>query len=235
MSDLGGALQIIQRRTVAGEAIDQFSKLITEGRLGPGQKLPPERSLATLLGISRPSVREAVSALTAMGILEIRHGKGTYVSMLNPEILAHPFRLLLHANRGAIQELFEIRLLLEEGATRLAAERIDETQLQELREGVARAAATVDDLPAFLLADVSFHQLIHKASGNSIIAGLMESVSALWRESRGVTGQFPDMRSAALRQHRAIYRSLASHDADGAVQAMHKHLMDVRRSSYEWF
>src|SRR5438067_5760864 len=97
--------------------------MILRGELQAGQKLPPERELAAQLGVSRSSLREAIRALIALNILESRHGNGTFVTSLDPELLAEPIDFVLKVNESALDALFEARKVVEAGVAALAAER----------------------------------------------------------------------------------------------------------------
>src|SRR4051794_24398314 len=104
--------RVVDRSGLADQAVAQIERLIIEGRLEPGQKLPPERELGAKLGVSRPTLREAIRALTAMGLLESRQGDGTFVLDFEARPLLRPARLLL-ARKGGLDWLFEVREVLE--------------------------------------------------------------------------------------------------------------------------
>src|SRR5918994_1368391 len=106
----------LTQRTVTADVVDQIKRLITLGTLVPGQRLPSERVLADLLGVSRPTTREAVRALEAMGILSTRHGSGTFVTDLSPEPRPPPLTYVLPINQNARHELSAIPILLAAGA-----------------------------------------------------------------------------------------------------------------------
>src|SRR3954451_10789960 len=120
-------------------------RLITERRLQPGDRLPPERELAQAMGVSRSSLREALRALSLLGVTEMRQGDGTYLTALDPEALMRPFGLVLALGDGQMKELFEARRVIELGLAALAAGRIDDLTLEELRRCVRDSAAAVDD------------------------------------------------------------------------------------------
>src|SRR5262245_42895541 len=126
----------IERRKVALDAVEQVMNLVARGALQPGQRLPPERVLADQLGVSRPTLREAICALTVLGVLDVTPGAGTYVSRLTPEVLARPLRFMIEANPGSLRELFEFRLQLEVGAAEVAATRINATDIRRLKKTI---------------------------------------------------------------------------------------------------
>jgi GntR family transcriptional repressor for pyruvate dehydrogenase complex len=214
----------IERRTVTRDAIDQVRTLIAEGALKPQQRLPAERALADQLRVSRPTLREALRALAAMGIVESRAGSGTYVTGLGPEVLTRPLGFMVAANAGSLRELFEIRLLLEVGAAEAAAREIDATGLARLDETLADLRGAVADPRRFLEADSAFHRIIHEASGNGLIVALGEALSLLTSESRLLTAMQKDLAREVGDEHEEIIRHLRAHDAAGAATAMRNHL-----------
>ena len=158
--------QPLARRTYVAEAIRTIKDMILDGRLAPGQRLPPERSLSEALGVSRPTVREAIRSLQAMNILESRHGAGTFVASLSVDELLRPLQFVLSLAEGGLDHLFEVRLLLEPGAAALAAERASDEQVAGLRDCAARAEAeAIDDAEAMLRLDIELHERIFEACG----------------------------------------------------------------------
>jgi DNA-binding FadR family transcriptional regulator len=215
---------VVERRTAAAASIEQIKRLIASGALGAGERLPAERDLATRLGVSRPTVREAVRALEALGVLESKAGTGTYVSDLSPELLSGPMRFILDANRAAIQELCNVRMVLEVAAARWAAPRITADELSKLEEAVDGLRVHVDEIEALVQADIAFHHFIHRASGNALLVALMSSISELDRQTRIVTSQRREAREGTIPQHTRILEELRAGDSEGAGLAMHEHL-----------
>jgi len=194
----------------------------------PGQKLPPERSLSEMLGVSRPSLREAIRALAAMGILEIRQGSGTFVSSLSAELLTHPLSLVLATSSKSLQGLFEVRLMLEVGAARSAAKSISDADLSGLGKLDMESRNHLTDLERFVDDDIAFHHLIHEASGNPVLSALMESLSILGKGSRLITAQRMEVRETTCEEHRRILSALRARDSDASGAAMAQHLEHVR-------
>jgi DNA-binding FadR family transcriptional regulator len=216
---------------VTAEAIAQIRGLITARTLLPGQKLPSEPVLSSLLGVSRPALREAIYALAAMGVLEKRQGSGTYVSSLSADLLAHPLAFVLDINRDALRDIMEVRLLLEVGAAESAAQLIDEAGLRHLHDILATLHDALDDPERFLAGDTAFHQVIHAAARNVILVTLMDNLSVWIKRIRMLTVGHADMRAACLREHEEIYQALHDHDPEAAGKAMRAHVEHVRDAS----
>ncbi len=208
----------------ASVVVRQLVELLTAGELAPGSRLPPERALADSLGVGRSAVREALAALEILGIVQVRPGSGTYLrggmSDLLPTTLS--WGLMLAASRT--RELVELRGSLEEQAAELAAQRAPDESLDALDRYVAAMAAAVEDLPAFVEADASFHVLLASATGNEVLADLLQSVRSLLRVwvERGLRTR--EQAEAAVAQHRAVLAAVRRHDAPAARAAMAAHM-----------
>jgi len=221
--------QPLARRTYVAEAIRTIKDMILDGRLAPGQRLPPERSLSEALGVSRPTVREAIRSLQAMNILESRHGAGTFVASLSVDELLRPLQFVLSLAGGGLDHLFEVRLLLEPGAAALAAARASEEQVAGLRDCAARAEAeAVENAEAMLLLDTELHERIVEASGNPLLQHLWAATSALGAESRAYTVRLPGVRPQTITEHHAIVDAIAARDAAAAEAAMTEHITRIR-------
>ncbi len=203
--------------------------LVGERHLKPGDRLPPERELAQAMGVSRSSLREALRALSLLGVTEMRQGDGTYLTALDPEALMRPFGLVLALSDGQMQELFEARRVIEPGLAALAAERIDDETLEDLRRCVRDSAAAVGDEEAFMRADLELHGLIARAASNSILWHVIGSISGMGIASRRRTNPLPGLREQSAEDHRAIVAALQERDGEAAAEAMLRHLENVQR------
>ena len=207
--------------------------LIERGSLRPGDRLPAERDLALQIGVSRPTVRAGLRARAAMGVIQSRHGSGTYIPEGPPTLGSEPLSFLAALHGFTREEMYEARRILEVGAAGLAAERATPEQLASLAEEVASLFATMGDPQRFLVHDINFHRTLAAASGNPIVASIVEMVSALYYERRrqtAVRASDRDLRDAA-EMHRRIYQAVRSRDGDAARRAMQEHLQQA--SSYQ--
>lgn len=222
--------QSLERRALAEQIAERILDLILEGELQPGQKLPSERELAALLGVSRASLREATKALAMRNIVEIRQGDGTYVTSLEPALLMAPLDFLLTLSQSNFFHLFEVRKILEGSTAALAAERITDEEVAYLQECVHRAARAADDSEAYLQADLDLHNGIVRAARNPVLARLMESLSALTWASRRRTVEVPGVKVHAPKDHQAIVDALRARDSERSRRMMLRHLDRIQRA-----
>lgn len=215
------------------QVVTHIRSLIERGELRPGDRLPAERHLAASLGVSRPSVRAGLRALTAMGVVQPRHGSGTYIPEGPPVLQPEPLSFLaaLHGFTGL--EMYEARRILEVGAAGLAAERATQEQLETLGGHVDALFASLHAPQVFLVQDINFHRAVAAASGNPIVASLVEMVSTLYYDRRRQTAARAserDLRDAA-EAHRRIYEAIRGREPEAARHAMNEHLLQA--SAYQ--
>ena len=212
------------------DAILKIKELIVAGEFVPGAKLPKERELADRLGLSRNSLREAVRALTLIGVLEPRQGDGTYVTSLEPDLLLAGTTFVSDLLAGPnVLELHRVRRILEPAATALAATLLTEEEFDALEACLARMDAA-ETMQAFIDTDVEFHRIIVNASGNATLASLIQNLAGgtirarLWRAiaEEGAT-------EVAKRLHHDIFRALKARDPELAAAADLLHLADGER------
>jgi GntR family transcriptional regulator, transcriptional repressor for pyruvate dehydrogenase complex len=209
---------------VTKQVVSHIRRMIENGTLQAGDKIPPEREFAHNLKISRASLRTGIGYLAAMGVLKIRHGVGTFVSDGPPD-LGHASLSLLGALHGfKLWQLFEARLILERNLASLAAERGLDENFAALAEEVAEMYATVDDPAAYLIHDVRFHRAIAEAAGNPILAAVMETIASSLYEQRRTTVERAQNLKESAKEHRDIYRAIRSRNAAEAHHAMELHL-----------
>src|SRR5262247_1059084 len=135
----------IDRAGITELVVQRIKDLLARGELKAGSRLPPERELAELLNISRPALRTALKALSAMGIIRAKPGAGTYIAESLPEIFAEPMHFMTLINNTSVEELFEARRIIEAGLAELAAERASDADVAALIEEVEEMKATTSD------------------------------------------------------------------------------------------
>ncbi len=215
---------------VTDEAIEKIKGMIVSGALRPGDRLPKEAELASGLGLSRNSLREAVRALSLIRILDVRQGDGTYVTSLDPQLLLEAIGFVVDFHRDdTVLEFLAVRRILEPAATAMAATLIGEEQLGAL-------AAQLDELgdepsvEELVACDLDFHRGIVQASGNSVLCSLVDGLSGpttrarIWR---GLTQE--DAVSRTLHEHRMILAALRARDAEAARSWATVHIASVEQ------
>ncbi|TMP97752.1 MAG: FadR family transcriptional regulator [Verrucomicrobia bacterium] len=205
---------------MAEQVVIQVRDMIREGKLRPGDRLPPERELAKRLGISRASLRHGLRFLAAIGVLTSRHGSGTYIADGPPALDSEPLRMLAELHRFTPNEMFEARKLLEVGLAGLAARNAGDEHLAIMAEEVAEMYATLDAPQEYLVHDIRFHLAVAAASGNQILAALMR---------RATVQRATDLKESA-EFHRKIYRLIRARKPDEARAAMNEHLELAQRA-----
>jgi DNA-binding FadR family transcriptional regulator len=223
----------VERSVLWQQIAEQLMVMLQDGRLQPGDKLPPERELAAMMQVSRPSLREALRALTIMNILEVRQGVGTFVTSLEPELLVEHLDFVLSLEDASLHSLFEARRIVEVGIMALAAERITGAELAELQAGLERSEAAIDDAESFMQADQEMHKAVTRAARNPIMSRVIDSISRLLLVSRTRTVEIPGIRAQTLEDHRAIVAALSARNPQAAQAAMLQHLKNVERRLHE--
>ncbi len=197
---------------------------IERGRFKSGDRLPPERELAALLGVSRPSVRSGLHALAGMGVVQIRQGAGTFITAGPPALDSEPLNFLAALHGFTRPQMFEARVALEVHVAGMAAQRARAETLIAISDETTAMFASLDNPDAFLLHDIRFHRAVAAAAANPVLSAVVEMVStAFHRMRRQTIGRAHDLKDAA-EEHRAIYQAIRSRDAERARRAMGDHL-----------
>lgn len=217
-------------RTVLSEKIaNRLLTLIKEKQLRPGDRLLPERELAEMMKVSRPSLREALRALQIMNIIENRQGSGNYITSLEPEQLVEHLDIVFALDDSTYHDLFQARRVLETGIAEMAALHITDEELDLMERSIEEATAVIDDPDAFMEADMELHGMILKAARNRIMPVFMQSINKISLFSRRRTGEDINVRKRTLRDHGAIVAALRARDPENAKKAMMQHLAHVEK------
>ena len=213
---------------VTDEAIEKIKAMIVAGELRPGDRLPREADLAERLGLSRNSLREAVKALSLIRVLDVRQGDGTYVTSLAPQLLLDALNFIVDFHRDdTVLEFFEVRRILEPAATAMAAQRMTDDDVDELRKVLAGLSDDpgIDELVAN---DLDFHHRIARGSGNSVLCSFIESLSGPTTRARIWRGLTQEGAMEKTReQHTAIYEAIATRQPDVARSWATVHIAGV--------
>jgi len=212
--------------SLTDKAMTRLREMIQSGELPPGSRLPPEQQLASDLGVGRNIMREAVRALVAARVLEVRRGNGTFVTSLEPRVLLEGISGAVELLRGdTMLELTEVRRLFETAATGLAATRISPRQLADVKDHLDAMRAAADDVELLNQHDAAFHRAVVAATGNETLSTVLEGISSRTLRARVWRGLVDaDAAGRTLREHEAIYLALAAGDA---IQAQAAALMHI--------
>lgn len=215
--------------TARSTALDGLRAMIASGRLSPGQRLPPEAELCTLLSVSRSSLREAMRVLDTLGVIEVRHGSGSYVSRLDPSDVISGFALTVELlPLDGLLQLFELRRVLEGHAAGQAAARRPDELVARLEELVAEMEA-IDDPERFASLDHEFHHAICEAAGNPTVTSLMDVFRSRSRHYRIVRPDPSDpVKRTSDEGHRAILQAIARQDPAAATSAAAAHVAQTQ-------
>lgn len=221
-------IQIVDNDRLYRKIARQLSQLIAAGEFTPGQRLPAERDLAQQLGVSRPSVREALIALEIEGKVEVRVGSGVFVTAQQPSVTPVP----LQEGEGPF-ELIKARSIVEGETAASAAEEAEPADVAAIRQAVAEMERAHAEEQGSDTADRAFHLAIARGTHNG---PLLSVVQLLWDQGRGAVWkqmekhfETPDLREATVRDHRAILEAIEAHDPAAARVAMRRHLARVGR------
>ena len=197
------------------------------GSLKPGDRLVSERDLAIQLGVGRPLVREALRALTMLGIVEIRDRIGTVVTRPDVSVLNDFFTFALAQQADMPDDVMQARVAIECQAIRLACERADIADFERLQAALARIAETINESDAGGMADFEFHRTMVLASHSQTLAVLHNSMAGLLthvhRNRRELVQAFPSMKDYLIDDHRRIFEAVVARDPDRADATLRKH------------
>ena len=211
------------------QVVDQVRVMIKEGKLRPGDRIPPERELARQLGISRASVRGGLRFLCAIGVLTSRHGSGTYVADGPPALDSEPLDMLAALHGFSPEKMFEARRVIEIAVAGLAAEHATDDQLMRIAEEVTETYASLDNPREYLVHDFGFHRAVAAASDNPILASIMSMVSDVLYQRRVQTVERAGDLKQSVDMHRRIYRAIRARNPQAARTLMGEHLMQAER------
>ena len=210
------------------DAIAKIKAKIVSGEWGPGDRLPPEHELGEHLGISRNSLREAVKALAFLGVLDVRHGGGTYVTSLEPDILLTSLAFVtdMHDDR-ALREMFHIRRVLESHAAEQAARTATPAEVEALRSEL-KSAADITDSADYLAHGAQFHRVLCDISGNRYLTALVTSLIARPLFDRATAQPLsPETIDRTVSEHTAIVEAIARGDAALAASLIDQHVAEI--------
>ena len=225
-NDMKNGTEKIKRVSVVDATVSYIKQQIVEGAIKPGEQLPSERALQELLGVSRFTLREALARLSALGIVEITHGKGAFIAReMNPSSLENVFfPLFANQNIQSLIDFFEARMLIESEAVRLCALRRTREDLENLKEILEKSEAALEDPLMFGELDFLFHNKVSQAAGNIFIDKMMGCLNEHIKKYLLILANNPENRKRSLVNHRNILEMIEKKDVDNAGKITRKHL-----------
>lgn len=222
----------IQPERLYQRIVSQIEERIVAGELKTGDQLPAENELAKQFGVSRTAVREAIKTLHEKRLVEIRPGKGTFITNGMPDGVRHSLGMLMKfgAPNGSAN-LVEVREILEPEIAALAAKRITDEYIATMREAVEIMDTALEDVDRFVEADLDFHLALAEATQNPFIPLLMDSIIDLLREHRKRTGLTEGGLERGQYHHKKILQAVMRRDSKAARKYMQDHLEQVRKDS----
>lgn len=226
----------VQVPRISDAVASTLERRILEGSLKPGDRLPAERELAAELGVSRPSLREAIQKLASKGLVQSRQGGGTFVTAALESTFFDPWQEMMGSYPNLREDMLEFRRMLEGQAAEWAAERATDADLQRLDQSfqALQASFETDDTEQRSEADIAFHQAVGDAAHNVLLGHLSAALLRLMHDNirlnLGELKGVPAASSLLMRQHAAIHAAIAERKPQAARSAAETHIDFVRET-----
>ncbi|MEK5067545.1 FadR/GntR family transcriptional regulator [Sporosarcina sp. FSL K6-1508] len=220
--------------------VEKIEELFLNGKLKSGDKLPPERELASLFGVSRTSVREALQALEISGSIEIRQGGGSFIKVPEGQLVSEALSTaIIQAENNLVYEMLELRRALEVESASLAAQRATSSDLEKIRQSLEQMATSGEDTEAGVQADLHFHLQIVQATHNQLLINLVQTLTERMEDTIRATRKhrFSDETryEDTFKEHKEIYVAIASGNAQESKKLMEEHITRIRKELSETF
>ena len=217
----------IKKTRVAEEVADRIRALLLDGTFPPDQPLPSERHLAEQFGVSRGSIRDALRTLETIGLIETRHGQGTFPHELSVERLVAPLASVMSYRPDLQDELIDVRRMFEPAVARVAASRATEEDLADLQRVLDTQRQKLKTGQSAIAEDTAFHAILARATRNRVVMNIMATLNDLLVESRTHSLQQRGRPARSIDGHEAVVAALRRKDADAAAQAMYNHISQI--------
>lgn len=225
-------LQTVSREqfTLVERSQQQLETLLLDGSLRPGDRLPSEKEMGLMLGVSRTVVREAVRQLVAKGLVETRTGSGIYVKKMGSKMVEEPMSWLFRSRVLKAENIVEVREVLEVKIAALAAERARPDDIEGIEKTVEAMKKSKISASEVSEADLGFHNELAMATGNLLFSVLSRSMNEVMRELHLASYRLDPVKSVetSVYHHSRILDRVKAHDIEGAKREMEAHLADSR-------
>ncbi len=221
------------KKRILDEVYDQLLSLINNGKLKPGERLPPERVLARDLRVSRQSIREALKRAESKGLIKVRQGEGTFVLSAASDLMESPFLTMMTEEIGKIYEFIEIRKLIEVWCARKAAEFGTARELKKMEKALTEMERLIDSNEILGKPDIDFHIVVAEASHNTLMVHMMTTIKQIFLSMFKISNftRRPGKNRILIKQHQEIYEAIKKRDPELARKKMEYHLQFVES---EW-
>lgn len=228
----------IKPHKITEEIVQQIKSLIKDGKLRPGEKLPPERTLSDFLGVGRSSLREAINILETLGFVEIKKRKGIFIRTVSSPIIFDPLRQILEEDRRKLYELYELRKDIELASIYMAAKLWTKTDLAKIRKFLKKMEEDAENSHLSLSDDVEFHLSLAEATHNWLRVHILKNIFDLAADYMGIIVQniIEEKTSifSVLDHHKRIFQAIQKKDQEGARVIMNEHLTWVEEKWKEF-
>ena len=220
-------IQPIRKTRIAEEIADRIRVLILDGTLPPDRPLPGERLLAARFGVSRGSIRDALRLLETIGLLETRHGQGTFPRELDVNRLVAPLASILAYRSDLRDELLDVRRMFEPAVARVAATRVTAEDLADLQRILDTQRRKLKAGGSAIIEDTAFHAVLARATRNRVVMRIMQTLNDLLIDSRERALRQKGRPERSVQGHEAVVAALRRRDPDAAAGAMHTHIDQI--------
>jgi len=221
------------KKKILDEVYDQLLSLISNGKLKPGERLPPERVLARDLKVSRQSIREALKRGESKGLVKVRQGEGTFILSAASHLIESPFLTLMTEEVEKIYEFIEIRKLIEVWCAKKAAEFITAKELKKMEKALSEMEKLINSREILGKPDIDFHIAIAEASHNTLMVHMMTTIKQIFLSMFKISNfiRRPEKNKILIKQHQEIYEAIKNRNPELAGKKMERHLLFVES---EW-
>jgi GntR family transcriptional repressor for pyruvate dehydrogenase complex len=220
-------IEPIKKTRVAEEVADRIRTLILDGTFPQGQPLPSERVLTKQFGVSRGSIRDAFRMLETIGLLETRHGRGTFPHELTVDRLVAPLASMLTYQQDLQGELLDVRRMFEPAVARAAATRMTDEDFADLQRILDAQRRKLKTGQSAIVEDTAFHAALARSTRNRVVMSLMATLNDLLVESRTLSLKQKGRPAKSIEGHEAVVAALRLRDAEGAARAMSDHIDQI--------
>lgn len=223
----------IQRESMADKVTYRILSLIKAGNLRAGDKLPPEKELVALFDVSRPTLREALKALSILGITTTKKGGRCYISALQAKDLLKPLEFFIAIEENSHEDIFECRQIIECQMVAMAAMKVSDEHISEFERLIEIQKNMIDDPVSFRMSDQKFHELLAEVAGNPVLSRISDSMYNMGMELRRQACEMDGVIAQSINDHIAIVDALKTRDALLASEMMKTHLINIEQSTLQ--